>query len=155
MYSKKQVADTHEKFWTAFGQYMQPIPSASGEKVHWVNYKTGVRHVRFKAEAGRDQATVGIYIDFAEDDARMKMFQRFVLLKEPFEEMVGTDWHWSASLKANDNRVFSCICSHLVDFDVMKESDWPAIIAFLKKQLITLDAFWVGYKEVFESSLND
>ena len=44
MYSKQELSRIREEFWTSFGRYMQPILSADGEKVNWVNYKTGMTY---------------------------------------------------------------------------------------------------------------
>ena len=60
MYSKKEISLTRQEFWTAFGQYMAPIPSAGGEKINWINYKTGVKHIYFKMEADQKFASIGL-----------------------------------------------------------------------------------------------
>ena len=41
MYTKQEAAQLRKEFWTAFGQYMKPVPTEDGEKVNWINYKTG------------------------------------------------------------------------------------------------------------------
>jgi hypothetical protein len=50
MFSKQETAQLRKEFWTVFGQYMSPILSAAGEKISWINYKTGVKGVQFKME---------------------------------------------------------------------------------------------------------
>lgn len=45
MYSKAEKSKIRKDFWTAFGQYMKPVPSAEGTKVNWPNYKTGVKQI--------------------------------------------------------------------------------------------------------------
>jgi hypothetical protein len=34
--------------------------------------------------------------------------------------------------------------------NIFKETDWPAIISFLKPRMIALDAFWANHKFIFE-----
>ena len=35
MYSREEVKKLKEEFWTSFGQFMSPIPSADMEKINW------------------------------------------------------------------------------------------------------------------------
>ncbi|WP_442587339.1 DUF4268 domain-containing protein [Pedobacter sp. AW31-3R] len=51
MYSKDQASQLRQAFWTAFGQYITPHPSAEGIKINWVNYKTGIKYLHFKMHA--------------------------------------------------------------------------------------------------------
>ena len=48
MYSKAEATQLRQAFWTAFGQYMAPVPSAEGETTNWINYKTGFKHLYFR-----------------------------------------------------------------------------------------------------------
>ncbi|RZK28608.1 MAG: DUF4268 domain-containing protein, partial [Hymenobacter sp.] len=45
MYSKAEATQLRQAFWTTFGQYMAPVPSAEGWPTNWINYKTGLKHV--------------------------------------------------------------------------------------------------------------
>jgi len=62
MYSREEAAQIKRDFWTRFGQYMRPVPGASGDTINWLNYKTGIRHLFFRLDAGRQQASIGIEI---------------------------------------------------------------------------------------------
>lgn len=70
MYSKLDASRLRQDFWTAFGQYMAPVPSAEGLKVNWINYKTGVKNFRFAMDAGTREASVMIVIHHPEEDMR-------------------------------------------------------------------------------------
>ena len=50
MFSRQEASQLRKEFWTAFGTYMKPVPSAEGEKVNWLNYKTGEKDVFFKMD---------------------------------------------------------------------------------------------------------
>ena len=56
MYSKAEVTQLRQAFWTALGQYMAPVPSAEGDTTNWINYKTGVKHVYFRMQADNQLA---------------------------------------------------------------------------------------------------
>ena len=60
MYSKQEASQLRQAFWTAFGQYMLPVPSGEGEKVNWTNYKTGEKDLYFRMNADNKQATIAI-----------------------------------------------------------------------------------------------
>lgn len=62
MYTRQEASKLKEEFWTAFGKYMSPIPSAEGLPINWVNYKTGVKDVSFFMEADNKQASIGIQL---------------------------------------------------------------------------------------------
>ena len=53
MYSKEESARLRQQFWISFGQYMKPVPSASGSTVNWTNYKTGVKNIFFKMDVDK------------------------------------------------------------------------------------------------------
>lgn len=62
MYSKEEAANLRHEFWIAYGRYMQPVPSASGEAVNWLNYKTGVKGIQFRKDAVQKYAWVAVEI---------------------------------------------------------------------------------------------
>lgn len=70
MYSKQEASKLKQQFWTSFGLYMQPVPSANGEKVNWINYKTGIRHVSFRMNAG-DHADISIELSHPDETSRL------------------------------------------------------------------------------------
>jgi Domain of unknown function (DUF4268) len=62
MYTKQEISRHKQAFWTAFGQYMKPVLSADGEKISWLNYKTGNRYIHFKMDADSRQARIAVLI---------------------------------------------------------------------------------------------
>jgi hypothetical protein len=62
MYSKDQASQLKQQFWTTFGQYITPHPSAEGIKINWVNYKTGIKHLYFRMQAENRSASIAIEI---------------------------------------------------------------------------------------------
>ncbi|MCW3116154.1 MAG: hypothetical protein JWM28_236, partial [Chitinophagaceae bacterium] len=62
MYSKQDASAVRKNFWTRFGQYMNPLPGADGQPVNWLNYKTGIKYLYFRMDAGHKQAAIAIEI---------------------------------------------------------------------------------------------
>ena len=70
MYSKELSSKLKTQFWTNFGQYMKPVPGASGLPVNWINYKTGIRNIHFKMDAGNTIAFIAIEISHPQGEQR-------------------------------------------------------------------------------------
>jgi hypothetical protein len=150
MYTKAEASAIKQKFWTSFGKYMQPAPSASGEKVNWINYKTGIKGIYFKMDANKDFAYVSIEIFLPDKKLEDLYYQTFRTFTKQFEEVVGVGWEMNKGFLTNDHKYVSIIYTELQNVNIFKESDWPSIIGFLKKNIIALDAFWDAYKPAFE-----
>ncbi len=149
MYSKKEESILREQFWTTFGQYISPIPSAEGIKINWINYKTGIRFINVKMEVQKGFAYIGIEISHDELMAQAFFFEHFKLLQAEFEKTVSEKWKWERNSIIKGKEI-SRIYLLLNDVDIYKMADWPLIISFLKKRILLFDLFWCEHKAVFE-----
>ena len=150
MYTREQAAAIRQDFWTRFGKYMLPVLSAEGEKVNWINYKTGIPNLYFRMNAGKDEAYIGIEIMHKNPEQAEKYYQQFILLKPMLQEALGEEWLWE-HLHLNETlQPMSRIYNTLQPANIFRESDWPAIISFLKPRLVALDDFWINHKLIFE-----
>ncbi len=82
MYTKQQTSGLRQEFWTAFGQYMSPVLSEDGEKINWINYKTGVKDVFFKMNAANKFADISIELTHADVEMQQLFFERFLRVKK-------------------------------------------------------------------------
>ncbi|MDA3614926.1 DUF4268 domain-containing protein [Polluticaenibacter yanchengensis] len=152
MYTKEEASVIRQAFWTAYGKYMQPIPSAVGEKVNWVNYKTGVKNVFFKLRAERKSAFIAIVISTKDPERKEALYHQFELMKPIFDEvMEGEEWEWLPEAIDESDTDIATIVFELEDVSVFRKSDWPDIISFLKERMIKLDRFWSETKDFFET----
>jgi hypothetical protein len=150
MYSKQESSLIKKNFWTSFGQYMRPLPDANGEPVNWLNYKTGIRHIYFRMDATRQQASIGIEIRHPDIEQQQYYFQKLQQLKSMLEQETGETWKWELHTKDEDGSMVSRIGTHLPEVNVFNKEDWPAIISFLKPRIVALDAFWKMVKDSLE-----
>ena len=141
MYSKDQASQLKQQFWTAFGQYISPHPSAEGLKVNWVNYKTGIKHLYFKMEAGKQQATIAIEITHPDKEIQEYMFDQFKAYKTMLETSLNEPWEWVLHVD-DDGKTLSRIYTELLNVSVFRQEDWPQLIGFFKPRIIALDEFW-------------
>ena len=61
------------------------------------------------------------------------------------------EWDWELHTTDEHYKTVSRIVKHLPDVSIFKESDWPALISFLKPRLIALDEFWCDAKDGFDT----
>ena len=150
MYSKQEASQLRKKFWTQFGQYMRPFPGAGGEPVNWLNYKTGIKHLYFRMDAGNKQATIAIELRHADPLLQQYYSEKLRELENLFQKMMGEAWQWELHTIDEDGKQVSRIGTIVTGVNVFNTADWPAIISFLKPRMLALDSFWTLVKERFE-----
>jgi hypothetical protein len=150
MYSRQQASQIRKTFWTRFGQYMRPLPGASGEAVNWLNYKTGIRHVYFRMDVTNNEAIISIELKHPDPADQDIYFQKLQNVRNILEETVGEKWQWLPHQTDEDGAAVSRITTALPGVNIFNEADWPAIISFLKPRILALDEFWEMVKGVVE-----
>lgn len=151
MYTKEEISKLKQAFWTAFGKYMQPVLSADGMPVNWLNYKTGINGISFKMNAERDHAVIMIQLHNNNKGIRLSQYQQFTQLKNMLEEALGEDdWIWRENETDWFGKETSSISMLIEDVNVLDQRSWPAIISFFKPRIMALDEFWSMAKDAFQ-----
>jgi hypothetical protein len=151
MYSKQEAARLKQDFWTSFGQYLSPVLSAEGEKINWVNYKTGEKNIQFRMQADNRTAIITIELTHKDPGVQQLYFEQFQQLKKFFDEAVGEAWQWQLHTTDDHGRTVSRIYKEMEGVSIYKKEDWPGLISFFKQRILALDAFWSNVKYSFES----
>ncbi|MEO6315119.1 MAG: DUF4268 domain-containing protein [Chitinophagaceae bacterium] len=151
MFSKQEASLLRQQFWTSFGQYMAPVPAADGKKINWVNYKTGVKDLYFKMEAGNDMATISIVVTHADAGKQYRVFDQLLQLKNMLKDALQEEWNWQLQSPDAYNKIVSSVTGTLKNVSIFKKQDWPAIISFFKTRIIALDGFWTEVKDGFDA----
>jgi len=151
MYSKQEASQLRQEFWTAFGQYMQPILSSEGEKVNWINYKTGEKGIAFKMQADNKSAYIAIELNQHDAGIQELYFEQFKELRALLEQETGEEWIWSLHTYDESGKQVSRIYTALEGVSILRRDDWPALISFFKPRMIALDSFWNNVKYGFEA----
>ena len=150
MYSKQEKAQLSEAFWTAFGRYLSPLPGAGGDKVNWINYRTGVRHITFRMEVNDHNATISIQLSHPHPAERQEAWQQLRILKPLLVQATGEVWI-SEDERADDyGQMHSRIFTTITGVNIYESQKWPELISFFKPRIIALDAFWEEVKYAFE-----
>jgi len=151
MYSREEAAKLKQQFWITFGQYMKPVPSASGSTVHWVNYRTGVKNIFFKMDVTNKKAVIAIQLTHTDDGIRHLIFEQFEAFKSMLSNTVNEEWDWFKDLTDDYGKTISQISTEHVNVSVFNQQHWPDLISFFKPRIMALDDFWDNVKPVFES----
>ena len=150
MYSRAEASQMRQSFWTTFGQYMAPQLSAEGERVNWINYKTGEKHVFFRMQAGTRTASIGIELTHPGPELQQMYFEQLQQFKPLLHQHLGESWTWQLHA-TQETGTTSRVFTELASVNIMKREDWPQLISFFKPRIIALDAFWSDVKYAFEA----
>lgn len=151
MYSKAEATQLRQAFWTTFGQYMAPVPSAEGDTTNWINYKTGLKHVYFRLQADNHRACIAIELTHPDSGIRELFWEQFSELRTLLHEALGETWTWEAEALDANNLPLSRIGTELGPVNVFNRDDWPQLITFFKPRIMALDAFWADAQWSFEA----
>lgn len=150
MYAKHEAAQLKKEFWTSFGQYMKPVPSAEGETINWINYKTGEKNISFKMHADNKTAVIAIELNHSDAEIQQLYFEQFRQMENLLQEYLNEEWNWELHFVTLEGKILSRIFKTLPDVSVYNKNNWPDLISFFKPRIIALDGFWSGAKYAFE-----
>ena len=151
MYTREQASQLRQAFWTTYGQYLAPVPSAESLKINWLNYQTGLKHVSFRLHADNHSASVGIEITHPDTGIQELFFEQFKELRHILHSNAGEEWEWVLHTTDATGKTISRIYKEIVDVNVFNQDDWPELISFFKPRMIALDAFWSVAKYSFDT----
>lgn len=151
MYTRQEASRIRQEFWTTFGQYMMPIPSAEGAKVAWLNYKTGEKNIYFRMNADNKKASIGIELTHSDPEIQQLYFEQFNELKKLLHSALDEEWNWTLHTTDEYGKTISRIYTELYGVNIFKKEDWPRLISFFKPRILALDEFWSSAKYGFEA----
>lgn len=151
MFPRQEASLLRQEFWTAFGLYMVPILSAEGEHISWINYKTGEKHFQFRMDAGNRAALIAIELRHPDASLRQLYFEQMVQLRPLLETHLSESWNWEPEYTDEHGRTISRISCEQAGISVLRKTDWPQLVSFLKPRIIALDAFWSEARYFFEA----
>jgi hypothetical protein len=150
MYSKQEASQLRQEFWTTFGQYMSPVLSAEGEKVNWINYKTGEKNISFRMQADNKRASIRIELTHKDDEIQQLYFEQLLQFKNMFDDVVNEEWNWQLHAYDEHGKLTSNIFKEKTGVSIFQKQDWPELISFFKPRIIALDEFWSQVKYSFK-----
>ena len=151
MFSREEASQIKQEFWTTFGKYMSPVPSAEGLKINWVNYHTRLKDVHFRMDAGAKSAVIAIQIQHSDLSIQELYYEQFLELKDFLHTTLEEEWQWEMHVPDEAGKTITRIYKKLDGVSVFNKNDWPELISFFKQRMIALDSFWENARYSFES----
>lgn len=149
MFSRQEVQQRKQQFWTAFGLYMKPVPGAGDSHPHWINYKTGVTDVLFHMDALQNSVRIALEFRHARAERRTLFLSHFEAQKSFFESMAGTGWITIPEYEQEGGKKITAIFQQQEQLHIHNPEHWPAIISFFKPRIIALDRWWSYTRDSF------
>jgi hypothetical protein len=150
MFTREEASRIRQEFWTIFGKYLSPIPSAEGLKINWVNYHTGIKDVYFRMTTGPKSATISISLEHRDPDIRHLYFTQFLEFRNILHATLEEEWEWQLNAFTEDGKEVSRIYKEVAGLSVLNRDDWSELITFFKPRIIALDSFWTDAKYGFD-----
>jgi hypothetical protein len=150
MFTREEASRIREEFWTAFGRYMSPVPSAEGMKINWVNYHTRLKDVYFRMDAGQKSSAISISMEHRDPEIQELYFERFLELKNLLYGTLHEEWEWQLNVPVADGKIVSRVYKEITGVSVFNKDHWPRLISFFKPRIIALDSFWENAKYGFD-----
>ncbi len=120
-----------------------------GEKIRWVNYRTGLNSIIFKIETDKKASSICIDIVSTDLGVREVLFEQFeelnLLLSKKMDRLI-----WEKNYRIDSGVYISRIYTELIGPSINKESDWGEIYLFFEKNLVALHDFWEMSQEIFK-----
>ena len=149
MFSKKEASQLRKEFWMIFGQYMSPVLSSEGEKINWINYKTGVKGMQFKMNVVQDTASVFIEVNHPDLAEQKIIFEKLLKHKHILNKGTGEQWNWMLHTHDESGKLVRKVYQERKGINILSRENWPALISFFKPRMIALDEFWTSVKYGF------
>jgi hypothetical protein len=150
MFKRRESSRLRQEFWSTFGKYMSPVPSAEGLKINWINYRTNIKDVYFRMDATHQSAMISISLEHQDPTIREIYFQQFQLFETLLLEALEEEWEWQPHVVVMEDKVISRIYKEITGLSIFNKEDWPALISFFKPKIIALDRFWEDARYSFE-----
>ena len=151
MFKREESARLRQEFWTSFGKYMSPVPSAEGLNINWINYRSGIKDVYFRMDANSKSASISISLEHQDPRIREMHFHQFHQFEHLLHSALGEEWEWRPDVRVSVDKVISRINKEIIGVSILSKDHWPDLISFFKPRIIALDSFWENARHSFET----
>ncbi len=151
MFSKDELRNRKALFWNEFRAIMTLERSASGRKVNWINYNSGIKFLFVRLDATSKKATFSIDIQPKDDGIREIVYEQFTELKRVLENEFLEPANWQQQHVLPNQQEISRIYWELDNVNMFKQEDKQKIFDFFRINLLSFDRFYSEYNEILIS----
>jgi len=149
MLSREELKALRTEFWTAFGTVMKPHHSETGFNVRWTNYRTGVKDMYFRMDMDGKRALIAVDFQHPNAGIRDLFWEQFNEYKAYFHSSMEAEWIWDENFHPPTGIPRARVWIDLGGVSLYKKETWPEAFAFLKSNMLKLDAFWSDVRLTF------
>ncbi len=124
--------------------------SASGKKVNWSNYKTGVNDIYFRLDCDNKQAIISIEFQHKDAGIRELFLEQFLQLKTVFHAQVNEEWEWDSLACTETGQQIIRVSKTRNGVNIFNKNDWLEVFTFFEPRLLAIDSFWCEFGELFQ-----
>ncbi len=143
MFSKEEASNLREEFWTSFGK---SFPRK------WILYRTKIKGLAFKFDAGRRDLNVAIEINSNNSTKNELLFEQFQALKSILTDCI-PNIVFDDNYVLNSGKSVHWIYTPYPDkFSIYNKNTWGAAFLFMKDNMSALEEFFEDYKDFIEQA---
>ncbi len=151
MLSRHDRKQLNTEFYTALGLMLQDDFSATGRRIKWTNYKTGVKDIYLRMEADGNGARICIDLQHRDEGIRQLFWEQFQEVKALLKSELGNELIWHEQFFKPDGTEISRIEKRLNEGNLYNRETWPILLPFLKENLLAFDRFWADAFDIFKN----
>lgn len=149
MFSKEENKQIKVDFYTQLGQKLKDHYPLSGEKVKWLNFKTGVKGINVKLDFSKREGKFWIEFNHQDEFVRDLFFDQMEEFKTILHAEMPEEGIWFRETFNDYGEPYAKIEWTLEKVSMYKKDTWEEAHKFFSQLLIGFDSFWSDVKSVF------
>lgn len=151
MYNKEEKKALTAAFWGTLTPKIQKFRSASGRKVNWFKYPTGLNDIYVRVEADQNGCRICIDLQFKNDGIRELFYEQFLETKTVFENTMETPVKWSPNYVHSYGTIVSRISVENNTTNLYNQETWMEMQEFIITHLKRVDEYWNDFGDLFKT----
>jgi hypothetical protein len=143
MFSKEEAAGLREEFWTSFGK---SFPRK------WILYRTKIKGLSFKFDAGRKDLNVAIEINSNNSAKDELLFEQFMSLKSILTDQIPNILFDDNYILSSGKSVHWIYIPYANKFSIYNKNTWGEAFLFMRDKMSVLEEFFEDYKDFIEQA---
>lgn len=150
MYSKEETKQLAVNFWAGFSLYCNKLPYLNGKRKKWMLHQTGVNHVHFKFDPGRDGVQVILEILHRSEEQRLEVFEKLEQCKNIIEEGFENGLIWDFAFVRDNGQEVCRIYTELNGVDFHQIKYWETMFKFMAENMFRLENNFSEVRELIK-----
>ena len=148
MLSKEEHKLYKITFWDEFKKHMQKHRSASGKKINWLQYRTGLKNIFLRLETDKKGIRICFDIQIKEPSVREIVWEQMGELKKVLRDEMEDEGIWEEHFYNETINDFCRIYWEESSLNYLDLNHRKSIFNFFENKLIRFDRFYDNYKDI-------